>query len=154
MDKSAELKSLIMSESSSGKSTSGGGDQAPQAPPNTHRLLKITRTYRDEETGVEYTKVEVVRKAMIIDAYVKIRTTRDDEFIRTAFALDETEKEKLRKERRRLQEQLRRVKRNEAKQHGKGAGRGAAAAAAASGEVKLDANGQPIPPKAHINIYY
>jgi hypothetical protein len=154
MDKSAELKSLIMCESVSGKSTSGGGDQAPQAPPNTHRLLKITRTYRDEETGVEYTKVEVVRKAMIIDAYVKIRTTRDDEFIRTAFALDETEKDKLRKERRRLQEQLRRVKRNEAKQHGKGAGRGAAAAAAAaaSGEVKLDANGQPIPPKAH--IYY
>ena len=88
---------------------------ADEAPVNTRRVLKITRTYRDESTGEEYTKVELVKKQLIIDAYVKIRTTRDDEFIRTAFALDEIEKEQLRKERRRIQEQLRRYKRSEAK---------------------------------------
>jgi len=110
MDKSTELKNLIMS-----KSTPEAPVDAKATPPNMHRILKITRTYRDEETGQEVTKVETVKKPMIIDAYVKIRSTKDDEFIRSAFALDETEKEKLRKERRRLQEQLRRVKRNEAK---------------------------------------
>ncbi len=110
IDKSTELKNLIMS-----KSTTDAPVDVKSTPPNMHRILKITRTYRDEESGQEMTKVEVVKKPMIIDAYVKIRSTKDDEFIRSAFALDETEKEKLRKERRRLQEQLRRVKRNEAK---------------------------------------
>jgi transcription initiation factor TFIID subunit 1 len=81
---------------------SGGEAKTELAPPlNTHRVLKITRTYRDEDTGAEYTRVELVRKTMVIDAYVKIRTTKDDEFIRTAFALDENEKKNLRKERRR-----------------------------------------------------
>ena len=85
------------------QSHSGENDakNEPAAPPNTHRVLKITRTYRDEDTGSEYTRVELVRKAMVIDAYVKIRTTKDDEFIQTAFALDENEKKNLRKERRR-----------------------------------------------------
>lgn len=119
IDKSTELKNLIMSKStpadeaaSDSKSVNG---QSQVVPPNMHRILKITRTYCDEDTGQELTKVEIIKKPLIIDAYMKIRSTKDDEFIRTAFALDETEKEKLRKERRRLQEQLRRVKRNEAK---------------------------------------
>ena len=118
MDKSTELKNLIMSKTTIDMPTDpkSKNQVASQAvPPNMHRVLKITRTYRDEETGQELTKVETIKKPLIIDAYVKIRSTKDDEFIRSAFALDETEKEKLRKERRRLQEQLRRVKRNEAK---------------------------------------
>ena len=86
-----------------------------QVPPHMHRALKITRTFRDADSGREWTRVAVVTRPLTIDAYVRIRGTKDDEFIRSAFALDETEKEKLRKERRRLQEQLRRVKRNEAK---------------------------------------
>lgn len=80
MDKSAELKSIILNQQ-----MVTGGDEAknePAPPPNTHRVLKITRTYRDEDTGAEYTRVELVRKPMVIDAYVKIRTTKDDEFIR------------------------------------------------------------------------
>lgn len=106
MDKSAELKSIIMSgqQQQQQQQQSQSGDNKsndPAQPPNTHRVLKITRTFRDEDTGAEYTRVELVRKPMVIDAYVKIRTTKDDEFIRTAFALDETEKKNLRKERRR-----------------------------------------------------
>ncbi len=121
MDSSTELKNLIMDrtgiDSSDQKSAISKNQSSAQTvvPPNMHRVLKITRTYRDEETGQEYTKVETVKKPLIIDAYVKIRSTKDDDFIKSAFALDEDEKEKLRKERRRLQEQLRRVKRNEAK---------------------------------------
>jgi transcription initiation factor TFIID subunit 1 len=79
-----------------------------------NRILKITRTYKNEDTGEEYTVVETIKKPLIIDAYIRIRTTKDDDYIRQAFALDEEEREQLRKERRRLQEQLRRVKRNEA----------------------------------------
>jgi hypothetical protein len=116
IDKSTELKNLIMSKSLDDQADPKSKNQnSENIPPNMHRVLKITRTYRDEETGQELTKVEIIKKPLIIDAYVKIRSTKDDEFIRSAFALDETEKEKLRKERRRLQEQLRRVKRNEAK---------------------------------------
>jgi hypothetical protein len=128
MDSSTELKNLIMNQSNRNNNNNNNNNnntdsnlndskslKNQQVPPNMHRVLRITRTYRDEETGQEYTKVETVKKPLIIDAYVKIRTTKDDEFIKSAFALDEDEKEKLRKERRRLQEQLRRVKRNEAK---------------------------------------
>ena len=102
MDSSTELKNLIMDQSNRNGAESSDqklnkNQSATVVPPNMHRLLKITRTYRDEETGQEYTKVEIVKKPLIIDAYVKIRTTKDDEFIKSAFALDEDEKEKLRK---------------------------------------------------------
>lgn len=83
-----------------------------------NRILKITRTYKNEDTGEEFTSVETIKKPLIIDAYIRIRTTKDDDYIRQAFALDEEEREHLRKERRRLQEQLRRVKRNEAIRRG------------------------------------
>ena len=115
-DKSSELKNLIMNNTpGDSKLDAKLKSEQPPVDSNLNRVLKITRTYRDESTGEEYTKVEIVKKQLIIDAYVKIRTTRDDEFIRSAFALDEIEKEQLRKERRRIQEQLRRFKRNEAK---------------------------------------
>ena len=115
-DKSSELKNLIMNNTpGDNKMNSKMKSDQPPMDSNLNRVLKITRTYRDESTGEEYTKVEIVKKQLIIDAYVKIRTTRDDEFIRTAFALDEIEKEQLRKERRKIQEQLRKFKRSEAK---------------------------------------
>jgi transcription initiation factor TFIID subunit 1 len=116
-DDSSELKSLIMGEQQLDAKLSSVLKETLPPPGSTNmvRVLKLTRTYQDERTGEEYTKVELIKKPHIIDAYLKIRTSKDDEFIRSAFALDETEKEKLRKERRRLQEQLRRVKRNEAK---------------------------------------
>ena len=46
------------------------------------RLLKITRTFKNAD-GKEYTRLETVRKTAVIDTYVKIRTTKDDGFIKS-----------------------------------------------------------------------
>uniref|UniRef100_A0A1A8QTZ4 Transcription initiation factor TFIID subunit n=1 Tax=Nothobranchius rachovii TaxID=451742 RepID=A0A1A8QTZ4_9TELE len=85
----------------------------------TGRRLKIYRTFRDED-GKEYVRCETVRKASVIDAYTRIRTTKDDEFIRKFAVFDEQHREEMRKERRRIQEQLRRLKRNQEKDKIKG----------------------------------
>lgn len=79
------------------------------------RILKIIRTFRNHE-GKEFTRVEYVRKPAIIDAYVKIRTTKDEAFIRQFATLDEAQKEEMKREKRRIQEQLRRIKRNQEKE--------------------------------------
>lgn len=76
------------------------------------RVLKIIRTFRNPE-GKEYTRIETVRKPAVIDAYVKIRTTKDEQFIRQFATLDEAQKEEMKREKRRIQEQLRRIKRNQ-----------------------------------------
>ncbi|XP_039293213.1 transcription initiation factor TFIID subunit 1 [Nilaparvata lugens] len=76
------------------------------------RVLKIYRTFRDSE-GKDYTRMEVVRKPAVIDTYVKIRTTKDEAFIRQYAMLDDSQKEEMKREKRRLQEQLRRIKRNQ-----------------------------------------
>ncbi|XP_015251266.1 PREDICTED: transcription initiation factor TFIID subunit 1 isoform X4 [Cyprinodon variegatus] len=85
----------------------------------TGRRLKIYRTFKDED-GKEYVRCETVRKAAVIDAYTRIRTTKDDEFIRKFALFDEQHREEMRKERRRIQEQLRRLKRNQEKDKFKG----------------------------------
>uniref|UniRef100_A0A8C1HJW2 Transcription initiation factor TFIID subunit 1 n=1 Tax=Cyprinus carpio carpio TaxID=630221 RepID=A0A8C1HJW2_CYPCA len=85
----------------------------------TGRRLKIYRTFRDED-GKEYVRCETVRKPSVIDAYLRIRTTKDDEFIRKFALFDEQHREEMRKERRRIQEQLRRLKRNQEKDRFKG----------------------------------
>lgn len=46
----------------------------------TGKRLKIYRTFKDED-GKEYVRCETVRKASVIDAYTRIRTTKDDEFM-------------------------------------------------------------------------
>uniref|UniRef100_A0AAF5PPD9 Bromodomain containing protein n=1 Tax=Wuchereria bancrofti TaxID=6293 RepID=A0AAF5PPD9_WUCBA len=83
------------------------------------RKLKIYRTYRAED-GTETTRVEVITRQQLIDAYVRIRTRCDETFIRVYAQMDEQFKEERRKEKRRLQDQLRRIRRNElkAKLHG------------------------------------
>ncbi|XP_062392815.1 transcription initiation factor TFIID subunit 1 isoform X4 [Sardina pilchardus] len=85
----------------------------------TGRRLKIYRTFRDED-GKEYVRCETVRKPSVIDAYTRIRTTKDEEFIRKFALFDEQHREEMRKERRRIQEQLRRLKRNQEKDKFKG----------------------------------
>uniref|UniRef100_A0A673N3K7 Transcription initiation factor TFIID subunit n=1 Tax=Sinocyclocheilus rhinocerous TaxID=307959 RepID=A0A673N3K7_9TELE len=85
----------------------------------TGRRLKIYRTFRDED-GKEYVRCETVRKPGVIDAYLRIRTTKDDDFIRKFALFDEQHREEMRKERRRIQEQLRRLKRNQEKDKFKG----------------------------------
>lgn len=57
-----------------------------------------------------------MRKPAVIDAYVKIRTTKDEAFIRQFATLDEAQKEEMKREKRRIQEQLRRIKRNQEKE--------------------------------------
>lgn len=73
------------------------------------------RTFRDLD-GKEFTRVETVRKPGVIDAYVKIRQTKDEAFIRQFATLDEAQKEEMKREKRRIQEQLRRIKRNQEKE--------------------------------------
>jgi len=74
--------------------------------------LKIYRTFRDAD-GKEFTRVELVRKPMVVDAYLKIRTTKDDSFIKSFATIDDSHKEEIKREKRRIQEQLRRIKRNQ-----------------------------------------
>lgn len=79
------------------------------------RVLKIYRTFRNTE-GKEYTRVELVRKPAVIDTYMRIRTTKDESFIKQFATLDEHQKEEMKREKRRIQEQLRRIKRNQEKE--------------------------------------
>ncbi|XP_035205757.1 transcription initiation factor TFIID subunit 1-like isoform X1 [Stegodyphus dumicola] len=80
------------------------------------RILKIYRTFKSPD-GKEFVRIETVRKPAVIDTYVRIRTTKDPAFIKQfASTLDEHQKEEIRKERRRIQEQLRRLKRNAEKE--------------------------------------
>ncbi|KAF4520213.1 hypothetical protein B566_EDAN003926 [Ephemera danica] len=79
------------------------------------RVLKIYRTFRNPE-GKEYTRVEIVRKAAVVDAYTKIRNSKDESFIRQFATLDDQQKEEMKREKRRIQEQLRRIKRNQEKE--------------------------------------
>ncbi|ELU04183.1 hypothetical protein CAPTEDRAFT_225982 [Capitella teleta] len=85
-------------------------EEAAAAIPNGVKKLKITRTFINEDGG-EFTRTEIVRKPSVIDIYVKIRQTKDQNFIRQFATLDDHQKEEMKKERRRLQEQLRRIKR-------------------------------------------
>ncbi|CAF0732337.1 unnamed protein product [Adineta ricciae] len=78
----------------------------------SNRVLRIVRTYADDN-GNEYQRVETVRKPMVVEAYSKIRSTKDNDFIRQFFTLDNDQRDSLRRERRRLQEQLRRVRRQD-----------------------------------------
>ncbi|CAF1216007.1 unnamed protein product [Rotaria sordida] len=79
------------------------------------KMLHIIRTYIDDQ-GQSYQQEEFIRNNdSVIQAYIKIRQTKNDKFIKAYYTLDESEREILKRERRRLQEQLRRVKRNEAR---------------------------------------
>lgn len=59
--------------------------------------------------------MEVITRPQLIEAYLRIRVTKDDTFIQVYAQMDEQYKEERRKEKRRLQDQLRRIKRNEQK---------------------------------------
>ncbi|XP_023247191.1 transcription initiation factor TFIID subunit 1 [Copidosoma floridanum] len=76
------------------------------------RVLKIHRTFRDAD-GKEFTRVEYVRKPAVIDIYLKIRNQKDDSFIKQFVTPDDAQKEEMKREKRRIQEQLRRIKRNQ-----------------------------------------
>lgn len=111
-----EFLKKIMEEREGGPIKGGKKKDDEPAPPVSHigRILKITRTFKNNE-GKEFTRVETVRRTPVIDAYVKIRQTKDEAFIRQFATLDEAQKEEMKREKRRIQEQLRRIKRNQEK---------------------------------------
>uniref|UniRef100_A0A673WHK5 Transcription initiation factor TFIID subunit n=1 Tax=Salmo trutta TaxID=8032 RepID=A0A673WHK5_SALTR len=114
-----ELQRMLMGEESDhkGRKVRKDDDTSSVTSLNssaTGRRLKIYRTFRDED-GKEYVRCETVRKPSVIDAYTRIRTTKDDDFIKKFALFDEQHREEMRKERRRIQEQLRRLKRNQEK---------------------------------------
>ncbi|XP_041978087.1 transcription initiation factor TFIID subunit 1 isoform X2 [Aricia agestis] len=103
-----ELRKMILGQSEKKPQI----NQNDQQSNNQGRVLRIARTFRNA-TGQRYTRVELVRKAAIIEAYTKIRSTKDEAFIRQFATMDETQKEEMKREKRRIQEQLRRIKRNQ-----------------------------------------
>uniref|UniRef100_A0A1I7TBT1 Transcription initiation factor TFIID subunit 1 n=1 Tax=Caenorhabditis tropicalis TaxID=1561998 RepID=A0A1I7TBT1_9PELO len=79
-----------------------------------NQQLKIYRTMKGPD-GKEVTRIEVVTRPQLIEAYTRIRMTRDDTFIQVYAQMDEQYKEEKRKKKRRLQDQIRRMKKNEEK---------------------------------------
>ncbi|CAG9840406.1 unnamed protein product [Diabrotica balteata] len=110
-----ELRKMILEGEKKEKDKKKNEDESEDQNYNPGRILKIFRTFRNPE-GREFTRVEYVRKQVVIDAYVKIRMTKDEEFIRQFATLDEAQKEEMKREKRRIQEQLRRIKRNQEKE--------------------------------------
>ena len=79
-----------------------------------NQVLRITRIFKNS-SGEEFTRTELVRKPSVIETYVKVRNTKDESFIRQFATMDDEVKEEMKKEKRRIQEQLRRIKRNQEK---------------------------------------
>ncbi|XP_012231076.1 transcription initiation factor TFIID subunit 1 [Linepithema humile] len=116
-----ELRKMLMGEAQEQENKKGKEskkkDEEEDSPVNNFnaqqgRVLKIFRTFRNPE-GKEYTRVELVRKPAVIDTYLKIRNSKDETFIKQFATLDEAQKEEMKREKRRIQEQLRRIKRNQ-----------------------------------------
>lgn len=116
-----ELRKMLMCETQEQENKKGKEtkkkDEEEDSPINNFnaqqgRVLKIYRTFRNPE-GKEYTRVELVRKPAVIDTYIKIRNSKDETFIKQFATLDEAQKEEMKREKRRIQEQLRRIKRNQ-----------------------------------------
>uniref|UniRef100_A0A914H2H9 Bromo domain-containing protein n=1 Tax=Globodera rostochiensis TaxID=31243 RepID=A0A914H2H9_GLORO len=68
------------------------------------RKLRVYRIIKNRD-GTESTRIETVSHPQLIEAYVRIRTTRDDNFIKVYAQMDDQYKEEKRKERRRQQQQ-------------------------------------------------
>lgn len=114
-----ELRKMLMGEAQEQdkKSKEKKKEEEEDSPVNNFnaqqgRVLKIYRTFRNPE-GKEFTRVELVRKPAVIDTYIKIRNSKDETFIKQFATLDEAQKEEMKREKRRIQEQLRRIKRNQ-----------------------------------------
>lgn len=77
------------------------------------RRLRIKRTFKTAD-GKQFIRIEVVKNQAVIDAYLKFNK---DKNVKAQFAsVDEIHKEEIRREKRRIQEQLRRIKRNQEKE--------------------------------------
>lgn len=117
-----ELLKIMQEEQQDGKGKKKEGDDLNASMSQGHagRVLKITRTFKNPD-GRMFSRTEIVRRQPVIDAYVKIRQTKDETFIKSFATIDEAQKEEMKREKRRIQEQLRRIKRNQ--QRGSGGDR-------------------------------
>ncbi|XP_043849865.1 transcription initiation factor TFIID subunit 1-like [Dromiciops gliroides] len=85
------------------KKQDGGSSTSPPG------HLLIHRTYVDEN-GKEYVRTEIVQDPAVIKAYLHVRTTKDENAIRQFLQIDEQKKQELRREKKRLQDRLRRMR--------------------------------------------
>lgn len=76
------------------------------------RILRIYRTLLGSD-GKEYTRTEFVRKPSVIDAYVKIRTSEHQLFIKQFPFMDGGQKKEIKHEKQKIQDQLKRVIKNQ-----------------------------------------
>merc|ERR1719411_1704523 len=58
------------------------------------QVLRITRTFKNAQ-GKEYTRTELVRKPLVIETYVKVRNTKNEQFIRQFATSDDQVKEEM-----------------------------------------------------------
>ncbi|XP_053230866.1 transcription initiation factor TFIID subunit 1 [Podarcis raffonei] len=115
-----DRKELSSTPGNTGEPNDSSGTASATSPDpatTSSSCLKIYRTFRDED-GKEYERCETVRNPLIIDAYTRIRKTKDDEFIRR-FAISEKQRKKLRCEKRQIQLKLMRLKRKKEKEQQK-----------------------------------
>ncbi|VDD79558.1 unnamed protein product [Mesocestoides corti] len=105
------------------------------------KVLRIVRTF-GEGTDRQYTRVELVPWSPVIEVYLKIKQTKDVEQIYTFVGSDEQFKEQKRKEKRRIQDQLRRVRKQQELLRARGLAGGGVPLRDASGRL-LPANRLP-----------
>ena len=116
-----ELQKMILSSGKDGekeknkKESSQQNDDDVDMSKYSGKILKIYRTFRNEDTGEEYQRVETVRKPDVIHVYMTIRETKDVAWMSEFAAIQQIKKEEERKKRRRYQDQLRRLERNKMK---------------------------------------
>merc|ERR1712029_465835 len=113
----AERKKLqkVMMETKSDKKTKDEPLKKDENEIEQGQVLRITRTFKNAQ-GKEYTRTEYCMKPLVIETYVKVRNTKNEQFIRQFATSDDQVKEEMKKEKRRIQEQLRRIKRNQEKE--------------------------------------
>merc|ERR1719474_1717110 len=110
-----KLQKVMMESKQERKMKEESGVKEDDGAIEANQVLRITRTFKNGQGG-EFTRTELVRKPLVIETYVKVRNTKDDTFIRQFATMDDQVKEEMKKEKRRIQEQLRRIKRNQEKE--------------------------------------
>ncbi|KAH9513823.1 Transcription initiation factor TFIID subunit 1-like [Bulinus truncatus] len=96
-----ELQRMLKGDMTDGKDKKKSNSQSNKDDDLMHhrgRKLKIVRTLRDE-SGRQFQRSEMVTNPVVIDTYLRIRQTRDPNFIKQFAAMDDQQKEEMRKER-------------------------------------------------------
>uniref|UniRef100_A0A0R3X8A0 Bromo domain-containing protein n=1 Tax=Hydatigena taeniaeformis TaxID=6205 RepID=A0A0R3X8A0_HYDTA len=128
-----ETAKLVVYEASA--ASAGTILDLPAPFPNAQKkMIRITRTYC-KGTDREYSRTEVVPWSPVVEIYLKIKQTRDIEQIHTFVGSDEQFKEQRRKEKRRIQDQLRRVRKQQELLRARGMADGGAPLRDASGRL-------------------